>query len=326
MHIKHKILFILFSLLSLLSLGLLMFSPATAAQAVRQGLSTCAGVIIPSLLPFFFASNLISALGLPALLAAKSAWLMQRVLGLPGQACAPLLLGLCGGYPIGAASLAEAVRRGELSADEASHLLPGVNNTGPAFIIGTAGSAVFADGKTGVLLYVSHIVAAIAATILISGKNKAFLIKNEPFLTDFEFAEILPDCVKKSVVSVINICGFVVFFSIITAFLEHFGIFTFLAGELSAGLGLELHFCQSLLRGLLELGSGIASMSGLSPTPTNLALASFILGFGSLSVHCQTLAVVSGTNIKCARHFAGRIFHGALSALFTYVVSMAIRI
>lgn len=326
MHIKNKILFITFSLLSLLAMAALMLSPATAAQAVRQGLGTCAGVIVPSLLPFFFASNLISALGLPGLLAAKSAGLLQRYLGISGHACAPLLLGLCGGYPIGAAALAEAVRRGELGAEEASRLLPKVNNTGPAFIIGAAGSAVFGSTKIGALLYASHIVAAFAASFLFSTKNEAFLIKNEQFLPDFEFSEILPDCVKKSVLSVINICGFVVFFTIITAFFEQFGVFTYLAGEMSVRLGAELHFCRSLLLGILELGSGIASMSGLSPAPANLALASFILGFGSLSVHCQTLAVVSGSNIKCARHFAGRIFHGAFSALFTYVVSMLFRI
>lgn len=293
---------------------------------MRRGLGTCAGVIIPSLLPFFFISGIISALGLPRLLAVKSAGLMQRLLGVSGHACTPLLLGLTGGYPIGAASVAELVRSGQISPAEGERLLPGVNNTGPAFIIGTAGSAVFGLSSAGLLLYLSHAAASVAATVLFSGKNEPFLIKNEHFLPVFEFSEILPDCVKKSVSSVINICGFVVFFSIITAFLEHFGIFTYLAGEMSARMGLELHFCRSLLTGLLELGSGIASMKGLSPTPINLALASFILGFGSLSVHCQTLAVIAGTKMKCARHFAGRIFHGAFSALLTYVFSMLFKI
>ncbi len=325
MGIKNKIMFILFSLLGLLSLALLTLSPETAAGAVRRGLGTCAEVIIPSLLPFFFASNLLSALGLPQLLAAKCGGAFHR-LGLPVEACTPLLLGLCGGYPIGAATLAESVRRGELSPEEASRLLAGVNNTGPAFIIGAAGSAVFGSSALGGLLYISHALAAMAVLALSLPKHSSFSAKTGAFSSDFDFPLILPDCVKKSITSVINICGFVVFFSIITAFSEHFGAFTFLAGEMSAHLGAELHFCQSLLRGLLELGSGIASLNGLSPSPANLALASFILGFGSLSVHCQTLAVVSGTEIKCARHFAGRIFHGALSALFTYGVSMLIRI
>ncbi|MBR4952936.1 MAG: hypothetical protein IKZ30_00315, partial [Oscillospiraceae bacterium] len=83
----------------------------------------------------------------------------------------------------------------------------------------------------------------------------------------------------------------------------------------------EIAFVRSLLVGILELGSGIGSMSGLLNTPLNLALASFILGFGSLSVHCQTLAVLSGTKIKCARHFVGRILIGLVSAFITLAFS-----
>lgn len=323
---KTKFVFSIYSLLSLLALLLLMLSPETAAEAVRRGLGTCDVVIIPSLLPFFFVSGIISALGIPNLLAAKLGPFTQRYLGLPGLACAPLLMGLMGGYPVGAAALAEIVRSGQLSPRDGERLLPGCNNTGPAFIVGTAGFAVFGSTRAGLLLYASHAVAAIAAIVLVFHENKPFLTKNEPFLTEINFSEILPKCVKNSVFSTLNICGFVVFFSIITAFIEHFGIFTYLSGELSAHLGLELHFCQSLLSGLLELGSGMASMQGLSSTPMNLALASFILGFGSLSVHCQTLAVISGTNMKCARHFAGRIFHGVFSALITFVFSHFFRI
>lgn len=303
-----------------------MVSPQTASCAVRRGLDTCAGVIIPSLLPFFFASNIISALSLPELLACKASRLMNRLFALPGQASAPLILGLCGGYPIGAASLADAVRRGQLSAKEASRLLPVVNNTGPAFIVGTAGSAVFGSAKIGALLYLSHVVAVFLATVFIFREKNTVFVQKMPVLDDFKLSEIIPESVRKSVISVINICGFVVFFSIISGFLDNFGILGYLSARISHIFGFDMHFCESYLLGILELGSGIASMSGLFPSPKNLALASFLLGFGSFSVHCQTLAVVSGTNIKCARHFAGRILHGSLSAVFTYTLSLLLKI
>ena len=67
-------------------------------------------------------------------------------------------------------------------------------------------------------------------------------------------------------------------------------------------------------------------MHGLPPTARNLALAAFLLGFGGLSVHCQTLAVLAGTNIKCARHFAGRMIAGALAALMAYILFTLLRI
>ena len=114
------------------------------------------------------------------------------------------------------------------------------------------------------------------------------------------------------------------FFSVLTGLLDALGIFTSAAAYLAARLGLELHFTRALLTGFLELGSGVSAMRSLSLTPLNLALASFVLGFGGLSVHCQTLAAVDGTEIKTARHFAGRLLHGALGALFTFLLASAL--
>ena len=67
---------------------------------------------------------------------------------------------------------------------------------------------------------------------------------------------------------------------------------------------------------------GIVAMAGLSPTPGNLALASFLLGWGGLSVHAQTLGAVQGTDISCARHLAGRALCGILAAVFTYIFAL----
>lgn len=93
---------------------------------------------------------------------------------------------------------------------------------------------------------------------------------------------------------------------------------------MAARLGLELHFVRAFFTGLMELGCGIGSMEGLAATPANLALASFILGWGGISVHFQTLAVISGTDIKGVRHFAGRLLSGCISAAITFLLAGAL--
>ena len=104
------------------------------------------------------------------------------------------------------------------------------------------------------------------------------------------------------------------------------GIMGFITLALNNFSGIEISKCKCLIYGIMELGGGIASMNGLSLCPFNLALAAFILGFGSLSVHCQALAVTAETNIKCARHFIGRILHGVISALLVYSLGTMLRI
>ncbi|MDR1132170.1 MAG: sporulation protein, partial [Oscillospiraceae bacterium] len=101
--------------------------------------------------------------------------------------------------------------------------------------------------------------------------------------------------------------------------LDSAGALAALAGRLSALFGMELHFSRSLLTGLLELGTGTSAMLGLRANAPNLALCSFILGFGGLSVHAQASAVVRESGLSPAKHTVGKLLHGGLSALVTYL-------
>ena len=307
--------------------GALLYAPAAALGGAKAGLAVCAGTIIPALLPFLVLSGLVTALGLPQLLARYLSPLIRALFGVSGAAAAPLLLGLTGGYPVGAAATAALVQRGELSPEEGERLLPLCNNTGPAFIVGAAGSGIFGSARIGLLLYLSHVLAALAVGVLFSFGHRAPGTRlTPPPIAAVRFADAFTGAVKGAVTAALNICGFVVLFSTLRGLLDALGVFSGTAGWLADNLHLELQFVQALLTGILELGGGIAAMRGMPPAPGNLALASFILGFGSLSVHCQTLAAVAGAELKTARHFAGRLLHGAFSALITFLIFTLLQI
>lgn len=295
---------------------LLLRLPAEAAEGARQGLALCAGVIIPSLLPFLILSALAAALGLPAVLARLTAPVLSR-LGIPPVCAAPLLLGFMGGYPVGAASLAELVRGGLLTPQEAARALPWCNNTGPGFIVGVAGGAVFGSVRTGLLLYLCHVLAALIIAIL-SGKKAVKPAALPPFRSRESLAAALPACMRAAATNTVCICAYVIFFSVLSALLRAAGVFSAPAAALSARFGTELRASYALFSGILELSSGVGSLRGMPLTSGSAALTAFLLGFGGLSVHCQTLYAVSEAEIKCARHFAGRILHGLLSALLAY--------
>ena len=316
---KRKYLTVLSAALTAAGFLLLVALPGDAADGARKGLGICGGVIVPSLFPFLVFSGLFSALGLPE----ASVQLLQplfRRARIDPHAAVPLLLGLLGGYPVGASTLAALVRDGLLSREEAERLLPCCNNTGPAFIIGAAGSAVFGSAAVGLGLYLCHILAAVTLLLLFGRSSVPAETAPSHTLPRQDFADAFPVCVRTAAASTVNICAFVVFFSVLTALLSAAGVFSALTAAVALHFGTELQFARALITGLLELGSGIASMSGLAPEPRNLALCAFLLGFGGLSVHSQTLSILSGTKIRCARHFVGRILHGALSALYAYVL------
>ena len=270
-------------------------------------------MIIPSLFPFFIATNLLNELGASKLISNALAPFGAR-LGISGHGVSAFIIGVTGGYPLGAAYTARLRSQGLISREEASRLLVFCNNSGPAFIVGAAGIGVFSSAAVGFFLYAVHILSALSFGIMICPKAPCDICYDEDIFAPVSFSAAITASVRRSADSVIGVCAFVIAFSALNGVLDGMDITRILAGELSYRLGAELGWCRALLSGILELGNGIGGMSGLDIRPLNLALAAFILSWGGLSVHFQTLAMISGTDIKTARYMIGRLMIALMAA------------
>lgn len=291
-------------------IALILF-PAEARQGAAYGLEVCAHTIVPSLFPFFVVSMLLSDLGF--------AQLIGRVLK-SGRKVTAFIIGISGGYPLGAAYTAQLYERGGSERD-ALKMLICCNNSGPAFIMGAVGSGVFGSGKAGLFLYAVHIIAALSALLLLSPQCTAKVSKSERTLG---FAAAFTAAVKRSAAACLTVCGFITAFSVLTTIIDASGAVSLAAEALSNALGVELAFSRSLLLGIFELGNAVSSMEGLALTPLNLALAAFLLSWGGISVHFQTFSVISGIDIKAARYMTGRLLIAAYSFVLAYFGAMLI--
>lgn len=283
----------------------LCFSTGAVLDGARGALSLCARTILPSLFPFFVFSSLISRLGVPQALGRRLAPWAGRLFGVSGAGVTALPVGLLGGYPMGAACVAELLSRGEIAPEEAERLLLFVNNSGPAFLIGAVGAGAFASAKAGFLLYAAHAGAALLTGLLLRGEGGGATPVSAP--PGEPFASAFPAAVRQAVGAVLTVCGFVVCFSVLLGLLESWGLFTL--------PGLRTQESRALLCGLFEIGSAVGALHGLSPSPAHLALAAAILGWGGLSVHCQTAALFCDSPLSLRRHALGRLCSAALSAL-----------
>ncbi len=282
----------------------LIAKSAPAAQGVREGLSLCAATLIPSLFPFFTLANLLSELGLPDLLGEKLTPLTKKLFHISGCGAQAFLLGICGGYPLGASVVADLRRRELVSRTEGERLLAFCNNSGPAFILGATGG-VFRSPKAGILLYLTHILGAVCVGLLFRGKP-APETTIPPKAAPLSFSAAIPKALTRALSTTLSVCGYVIFFRAIMALIP-------LPDTLPP-------ITQALFSGFWELAGGIASLQGASPNPKTLAAAAFLLGWGGVSVHLQTIGVVADTDIKTARHLAGRALCGIFAAAFTYVL------
>lgn len=303
--------------------GALIVSAQSVLTCCCEALRLCGEVIIPSLFPFFVMSLLLNRLGLPQFISSALAPAAGRLFGVSGAGASALIIGLTGGYPLGAAYIADMLSSGVISRREGERLLAFCNNSGPAFIMGAVGAGVFASARVGIYLYIIHILAAVLTGVimritargeLLSAPGKAEARGDLP-----PFGEALSQAVRGAVGAVLNVCGFVVAFSVLVGVLDGEGFFSLSVGHVAALTGWELRRTRALLTGLLELGGGVGAMRGLGISPANLALAAFLVGWGGLSVHFQTASVIAESGIKGALHFAGRLISACIGGVIAYL-------
>lgn len=280
-----------------LLVGLLLAAEETA-QAVRDGLALCAGSVIPALFPFFVASGLFISLGGAESLGRLLGPLL-RPLGCGGAGGGALLLGLVGGYPVGARSVGELYRQGLCTRRQCQRLLLFCNNSGPAFIIGVAGLGCFGSLQAGLWLYLIHVLSALGLAALLPRAEET---APAPLRTSPTPLTAFLQAVQSAMETMLRLCAFVIFFLVLLRLL------TGLTGLRHPGL-----------LGLVELTQGIL---GLESSPASFCWAAGLLGWGGLSVHCQTAAVLDGTPLRLGPYLLAKALQGALSAALAWPVGL----
>ncbi len=309
--------------LCLFAYGLLRYG-REASESLRQGLSLCAQVLIPSLFPFFVFSGMMVRTGA----AAKCGRLLEKpvkvLFRLPGV-CAPVFaLGLLGGYPVGAKTACALYEQKLCSREETQRLLAFCNNCGPAFILGVAGLAVFHSLQAGLLLWGCHVLASLCTGLLFRFYGSSSPRRLSPVSSEkaMPFSHALVESVTSAMSSLLNVCAFVLFFGLCIGLLEQMGITEVLLSLLER-LGVSRDFATPILSGSLEMTTGIWGLSEVTGAlPLRLSAAAFLLAFGGLSVHFQSLSFLTSSGLSSAPYFMGKITHGALSALFTYIAAL----
>lgn len=300
----------------------LLIYPQAALQAARDGLCLCANVIIPSLFPFFVLSSLAVELGMAQQLGRLLEGVMRPLFRVDGTGACALVLGFVGGYPVGARTAISLYRSGQLSQIQTQRLLAFCNNSGPAFILGVVGAGVFSSSRVGLLLYLVHMAASLCVGILFRFYGGRETERQQPAgsttVRTVRFSAAFTSAVAQAVSSILSICAFVVLFAVVLRLLTLSGALTLPARLLALLLrpvGVDERQAQLLLSGLLEVTSGVTSLSSLSSA--HVSMAAFMLGWAGLSVHCQVLSFLSDSDLSPGTYLAGKAVHGLLCALFT---------
>ena len=279
--------------------GLVLFlaEAGFVRAAAAEALSLCASSVIPALFPFLVVSSLLLSLGLGELLSPMLAGLMEPLFRVDGVGSSALLLGLVGGYPIGAKTAADLYRKGLLSRPEAERLLAFCNNSNPVFLISVLGVGVFGSVRAGVWLWLIHLLSALLTGLLFRnwGGQERRQAGGTTAFQAVSLSAAFVSAVRESLSGMLSVCAFVTFFYVLARPLASLGGWL---GPVLVGLT-ELFSLTPLLR---------ADRFGF-------ILSSAMAGWGGLSVLCQTAAVLEGSGLRLQSCAAGKAVQGLLAGL-----------
>lgn len=317
------------------TVGLVLFSNSNLVAA-KKGLNLWANSVVPSLLPFFIATELLSSTNVVYILGKLFNPFMKPLFNVRGEGSFALLMGLISGYPTGAKIACSFRQNGICSKEECERLLSFTNNSGPLFIIGTVGISMFGNTTIGLLLFITHILACITVGIIFrfwKYRSSLNLVNNVSYPNHdlsrniglLDLGEIIGNSITNSISTILMIGGFVVLFSVVISILNVSHLLQLCGGIISPFLE-TLSIPQSLtvpiLTCFLEITNGINAISNvhLKSISINIVLTSFFLGFGGLSVMLQVFSIIAKSDLSPKSYVIGKLLHGIISAFYTYLL------
>lgn len=277
----------------LLMIGMLamILDSRTALQGASQGVELCLTAVIPSLLPFLCLS-----MALTQRLFSKRLPLfgvIGRLFGIPKGAEILLLPALLGGYPAGAACIAQAANRGALQKRDAEILLGFCSLPGPAFLFGLV-ARQFSNGWAGAALWALVLLSAWAVSRILPARSERATV--EPAAS--------ADPITQAGAAMGKICITVILFRVGLNFLR-----TYLPLD-----GIALVAAE----GLLELTNGCCHLQSVPSEPARFLLAGGLTAFGGVCVGLQTAQVCPGLSLR--DYWLGKALQAVFVLLFGWLL------
>jgi uncharcaterized membrane protein, YLBJ B.subtilis homolog len=271
-----------------------LLDPQVSIEATKQTINLWFSSVLPVLFPFFIISKILYNNGGTAVFA-KLLRPFMKFLNLPGDAAFPLAMSLLCGYPTGSRIVSDMQKNGLKNYEYYANIC---YSSGPLFIIGSVGTLMLKSTQKGYALMLIHLCTLIIFTVLTRPKHLNAQTTEYPTPSGS-----FGSAIAESITAILQICGFMVFFSVISGIL-----FQYVLKD-------QPPLVNGLISGFLEFTSGIKiiSMQNILTMP----IISFYLSFGGCCVIAQCLAQLNGINKK--KFIANRVLCGIIAFLLCYI-------
>ncbi|MGG0667138.1 hypothetical protein [Sporosarcina koreensis] len=271
---------------------LFILQPGIAHDGAEAGAQLFVHALLPYLLPYIILTQWL--LKVPVENPSKKSW--KRYMK-------AYVLGSFGGFPVGAVTVTEMVKNGELSNRESGYLLAACHAPGPMFILGFVGTELFGDTTSGWKL-----LAAIHIANIIFLLFTLFALKRKRQQMEYPQLEVKKknasspflESIKESSTVIILVATTVIFFS---------SLGNVLTTAISKVFAVDLGITKTFLLALFEMTSGVQSATDhFFTSPVFPFLIAAIISMNGLSIHMQVFVIAKTANTPLLPYFISRIW------------------
>ncbi len=184
------------------------------------------------------------------------------------------------------------------------------------------------------LLFVTHFLSCIIVGFLFrfwkfndkeKSTCKVTTNSSKSTVTFSNLGEVLATSITNSVNTVVMIGGFVVLFSVIISILNSSGLLNVIANTLYPVFNLlriDVSYIKPIVSGITELTNGLFQIVSINTKSisSTIIISAMLLGFGGFSILLQVLSITSKSDISIKPYAIGKLLHGFIAALLTYIV------
>ena len=256
--------------------------------------------MIPALLPFMILSGIMIRMKLTLGFSKILYPMLRPVYKVSHNGCYAMFMGFLCGFPMGAKTIADLVRRNMLSIREAEYLLAFCNNIGPvyfcSFVLPLLNRQLilpYVFGMYGIPLFYGWL---LRLWIVPFPPNESLSIESSQ-----KIPSVIPnllyetdDAINASVQSILSLGGYMILFNLLNL-IPHILIDT----------------TPLLLAPVLEITGGLQLSEGKNPLYLLI-----LLSFGGLSCMAQTYSCIQGTTLSIGKYLVHKVVLTLFTALF----------
>ncbi len=296
---------------------MMLAKPDFYLDSARKGLALYATSVLPSLFPFYFCSLLLTYIGAAKGVSSIFKRPVRLLYNAPKESAYVLILSMLSGYPVGASMTAELYEAGVIDEADARSIAAFASTSGPIFMLGTVGKAIFDDVRCGACILAAHYIAAlINGLIYRRKKSQSYLDRHVATLSDSAHDSLMSRTISASTLNMLYVGGYIVLCGMIVDTLSVFKVDILLNNS----LGTAAAPVYALLSGAIEMTRGCLACVQCAPKWLGVALAAGIISLGGLSVTLQNYTFLS----KCRMSFLQIIVRKFTHAILAFVIGLLI--